>query len=425
MNKFLLNLKLPGLATIFFLALILRLAISVPFYSGDVNNHIVWGRSLAEDGFIGFYDRQHPNVVFPTYGPFGMIPFGASFFFFIFLVNFIWFLNLSIPPFPSNLVYFFSSENYNLLAATMKLSAIVGDLLVGLFIYFFAAHILKVKNPKIFTILYLFNPAVFYLSANWGQFDSLVLAFALASVYFIFVKRPFLSSSFFAASLLTKQTAVFFGPVFYILFLKTLGLKKTLLSVAISALILYFSYLPFGFLNPTNTFSFYFQTFFYVTDRVTENAFNLWYFVFAPGKPFDFEIFAGITHKIWGYLAFAIFAIPALFPLFKKINPKQVLTVLAFFLLASFLLLTRMHERYLAFLLPFPLLLSFNSPNFLWIYFGLSLIHLLNLYNGFFQPNIPIFNSLVGNLILVKLMIVLLFGILAYFGFKIFKYVKA
>ena len=209
------------------------------------------------------------------------------------------------------------------------------------------------------------------------------------------------------------------------MFFKNFGLKRFLQAIFIIAATFYILYLPFGFLNPANTFSFYFQTFSYVTDKVQENAFNLWYLVFAPDKPFDFEIFARISYKIWGYLAFAIFAIPALFPLFKKINPKQVLTVLAFFLLASFLLLTRMHERYLAFLLPFPLLLSFNSRIFLWIYFGISAVHLLNLYNGFFQPNISIFNFLVGNLIIVKLMVILLFGILFYFGFKIFKYVNA
>lgn len=421
MKNFLWSLKTPSLFTIFFLALILRLTISVPFYSGDVNNHIIWGKSLAEDGLAGFYDRKFPNVVFPTYGPLGMLPFGVSYLFFIFLVNFTWFLNLSFPPFPSNLVYFFNTQNYNLLAAIMKFSAIAGDLLVGLFIYLFAAHIFQAKNPKIFPTLYLFNPAVFYLSANWGQFESLVLAFAIGALYFIFIKRPTASAIFLAVSLLTKQTAAVFIPIWIILFLKNFGLRRTIISIFQIAAIFYLAYLPFGFLNPLNTFSFYYQTFFYVTDRVYENAFNLWYLIFAPNKPFDFENFAGLTYRFLAMILFLVVSLPALFLIFKKNVPKLTILVTSYLIFAAFLLLTRMHERYLAFLLPFPLLTSVNSLHFLWIYFLVSFVHLLNLYNGFLQPNISIFNFLVSNLIIVKFIIILLFVILVYVGIQILK----
>lgn len=425
MEKFFLRFKLPSLATIFFLALILRLVISVLFHSADSQNHVIWGKSLVEDGLADFYQRGFVNIPPATYGPLGILPLGIFYLLSIFLVNFTWFLNTSIPPFPSNLVYFFSFENYNLVASIMKLSGIFGDLIVAGFIYLFAVNILKSKNPKIFPVLYLFNPAIFYLSSVWGQFESLVLAFSLGAFYFVLRKKSIAASIFFALGLLTKQTAIFFAPIWAILFLKTFGLKKTFFSSVAIFLIFYLVHLPFELLNPQEIFNLYSRNLAQITDRVYENAFNFWYFIFAPLKPTIFETFARIPYQFWGWLVFSIFAIPALISLYKKPNPKFTILITYYLLLTTFLFLTRINDRFLAFVLPFSLLaIPINFTSFLGIYLSISTIHFLNLYKNLLWPNVLFFSFLVENLLIVKLMIILLLGIFVYISFQVWRIFK-
>ena len=83
--------------------------------------------------------------------------------------------------------------------------------------------------------------------------------------------------------------------------------------------------------------------------------------------------------------------------------------------------MTRIHERYLALSLPFLLLTSGIYPVFWFSYGIISFTHFLNLYNGFFQPNLPLLTRAFALPWLIKFLILINFAILIYLLIKIVK----
>ncbi len=401
---------------LFLAAFLLRIVIVLPFYSGDVGNHLVWGKSIVEKGLANFYHRDFGsiNTAYPTYGPLLMLSFALFYILFVLVHQVVWFLNLNVPVFPSKLVYFFSYDNQNLLAAFLKMPAIISDLLVGLFIFLIAKNVLKNKWPVLVTAAYLLNPAVFYSSANWGQVESVVLAWVLGSIYFVFAQKLWPAIFFIAAAILTKQTVWLLMPVIIVIFLRYFNLVQVIqASIAIVLLVLV-SYCPFFTHNPLTSLNFYIGAVDFVTDKVYENAFNFWYFVLAPENPTDLDRFLGLSYRLWGYFLTILFLLPSLLLLAKRTRPKVTAITAGCLIIAAFLFLTRMHERYLAFSLPFLLLTGESSLGFWGAYLFLSFFHLLNLYSGFLQPNISFLNFLIGNVVIVKSAIVVVGGILVF-----------
>jgi hypothetical protein len=76
--------------------------------------------------------------------------------------------------------------------------------------------------------------------------------------------------------------------------------------------------------------------------------------------------------------------------LLRKKTPQNTFFVSLLISLFSFVVLTKMHERYLAPTLPFLALLSATQSSWLWIiYFLVSVVHLSNLYHNWWYPRIP------------------------------------
>ncbi len=376
-----------------FLSLIFRLIISISVYSGDLNNHVQWGQSNLSYGFPGAYNREYSGVMQPTYPPIPIYAFTTS----VGLYNLIYgtasYLNKSVSVFPSSLIWLL--EDQDVLPAFTKIITIVTDIGISLLIYYLIRRI-KPNQPKtalMCGLAYAFNPAVWYVSSLWGQIESVPLFFLLLSLFTLFRKQPVYSALAFTAALLSKQTTIIFIPFFLLLFFKTFHVAQIIKSATISLLVWILAYLPFqDSRNPFWAFYVYINRLQTGSGSVwiTDHAFNPWIWVSHLEKIPDSVNFIGnISPLNIGLILFATCILLVTIYFFKhKASPYLTFITYAVTPMLSFVLLTKMHERYFAPALPFLLLSTVFNP-YLWIVYILtSFAHLINLYHNWYFPRI-------------------------------------
>src|SRR3990167_1514855 len=135
------------LSFLLFLGLVLRLLLSIQFYSGDINNHISWGVDILVNGPSGIYDKEfyfRYGTLTPNYPPLILLFFTIVAALYNLFFNLSWWLNENIGLFPSNIIFLF--ENPNLFPAFFKLPAIWGDIGIEYLYTNSQGNLLKVKN---------------------------------------------------------------------------------------------------------------------------------------------------------------------------------------------------------------------------------------------------------------------------------------
>lgn len=405
------TLKFPLIFVAAFIALFL---IAIPYYSGDVKNHVAWVNSLTSFGALNFYEREISGYYTPNYPPLTVFLFLLSEGIYqgiIFLTN--W-ANTIVNMFPSQLVYFVHWENVRY--AFYKIFPILGNLLIFAGIY--KLLILdKLNHGKSFLIatIFLFNPAVIYVSAVWGQVDFLPLVFIIFAIYFFFKDKVYISSLCLVFALLTKQTAVIFLPIFLFLIFNKYGFKAVIKNILLIVLIFYISFLPFHQFSIVWPFQFYLLSFDSVAKTVGENVFNFWGAIFEFTNPSDESLFLVLTYRQWGILLFTLFMVyPTYLFLKKDKSLKNILIFLSVVSLSYFFFFTRLHERHLAPAILFLSTILYWNKKF-WIpLIFITVLYMLNLYSGSPQPNIEIFNEAIKNNLLIKVLIGIYFATTVY-----------
>ncbi len=357
--------KLP---IIFLLALVARLTIVYFQYSGDIRNHLAWGQSIISSGSFGFYARHFPGFNDANYPPVAILFFALAIFLYHLVLATINYLNQLIDFFPSFLVPLFQTENMQ--AAFLKLPAIFADLGVGYLIY-------KLTRNKLLTFLYLFNPAVIYVSTVWGQIESLPIFFLLLSFYFL-PCRYFISHLAFVAAVLTKQTALWLLPVFLILWFKKASLNLFLRGLTLQVVVFVLIYLPFAL--PLDSFSLYLSSLVGSSTLISDQAGNLWYWLFAGARLSDNQPFLFLTVRLWSLFLLGISYTVVCLSLWRKSSLENTAKGLFWLSLFAFFLQTRVHDRHLAPALPFLLITPWPNSKKIPIYLILSGYHLINLY---------------------------------------------
>lgn len=426
---------------ILFFSLLLYFAISIPYYSGDVKNHLVWAQSIIDLGPMGFYDREFHDYAFPNYPPVAMWSFVLSLEFYRLSQNLIWFINLNVPVFPSMLVNFFEWENVEI--AFLKLPAMLP---VIAFPLVFGSLLKKFSVSKkiITSLLFLLNPAVIYLSAVWGQFDLLPVFLFLLAISLYYKERIYFSVIVAALALLTKQTVLLFWLVYIGIILQKYGVLKAVKAVLLTLVIFYLAYLPFHSFSLTWPFELYRLNFSMVAKETSVNTLNFWGFIFNFKSSSDSDLFFNLSYQSWGYILFGFFAFLLILNLFwnylkiayEKINivlngENQIQLnnekLILFFLNLTFVyffFLTRMHERYLAPAIVFSVLLLPFSKKYWLSYFFISVLYFINLYKGLLQPDIPFFNMVTSSVasldfLTVGFFLVIFYNLfLAFYNFK-------
>lgn len=403
---------------LFFLFL-LYFYLSVPYYSGDVKNHLVWAESLLTDGPVGFYSREFHDFAFPNYPPLSMFLFAVSLQLYKWLVQMIWLLNINIPQFPSNLVHFIQLENTKI--AFLKLPALISNFGICLILYYLIGIVTKSQTKQLIGgLIFLLNPAAFYLSVIWGQIDLLPVMFFLLAILLLFQKDWILASFVMALALLSKQTIIVFLPVFLWVLWGKYGLKNFAHGLIIMLATFYLSYLPFNNSSLIWPFEIYKLNFSLVAPSVGENAINLWGMAFNFQRSFDGQKLGILSLQQIGYLIFLfIIIIPMLKFLKRNCSLTGVLRFCFLLTICYFLFLTRMHERYLIPALIFITPLAFIDKRYIAGFAFFSLLHFLNLYRGLFQPDLNGLTNIIKNISILKVLVII-YTILVIYYLKIF-----
>lgn len=330
----------------------------------DFGTFVAWANSLNQEGFRSFY--------------LGWSDYLPGYLYILFLLGKIGDLLPTFQP----LIF--------------KLPAILADLGTGYLIYKIAKQF-KSKYSYLFALAYIFNPAIFANSTLWGQVDSLTAFFSVLAIY-LFPKYLVASAVSLALGTLIKPQAAFVLPaILYMFIVYKKGIFQYF-TYAIVGLTLFFA----GFIPFQNTTSFYD----FVLARLTissgqypyssVNAFSFWgLFGFWKPDTVTFWIGLGIAIILTGSaLTLSIIG--------KHKDKQYVLAGIS--LLATFVFMTRMHERHLLPILPFVLIGAIQIPGLIVSYLVLSITYLANLSYAYYwikDDFKEIFNKFLINIFIV------------------------
>jgi len=404
--------RLSPLFLVILLGILIRLSIMFVDFSFDVLNHISWAKDFWNTGFHAFYETRSTDVygtAYPNYPPFAIFLFAPFYPLYKWLFDLVWYLNTSFPAFPSFVVTFM--ERLHFLAGMMKIPAILSDFGLAWVLAKIAANLYpKKKNVQLIVgAAILLHPTFFYNSAFFGQIDSIPLFLMALAVYLsFFMKKPYWSALVVTAAILVKPTVFIFLPVYLISFFSAFGMRTTVKAMGVAILFFWLAFQPMAqkqgnFLYP---FILYEKGILETQSisAVTNAAYNTW----ALYPPLFFvqantSIIGDITYRTVGTVVagFTILAITFLY--WKKRSWNQSLFfALSLSAFASFLFLTKMHERYMILILPFLLIPALRYRSIMYSWVILSVISFLNLYKSWSVPKIdPIVKALSADLIVI------------------------
>ena len=132
----------------------------------------------------------------------------------------------------------------SLLTLGLKLPPLLADLGTGWLIWLMVRP-RSVRLGLICVALYLFNPAVWYLSAWWGQTDSVWAFFLVLGVFALSRERHVGAWLSLAAGIAVKFTAVVLVPLFVAASLRS-GLRPLVMGVLTAAVVAILCFVPFA-----------------------------------------------------------------------------------------------------------------------------------------------------------------------------------
>lgn len=379
------------LAVLLFFGLLVRVwAARWPPFPYDMTTWIAWGERLRSIGPAGFYEEGY----FANYTP--------GYMYVLWLVAEVKHL-------------LFESAGTNTYYLLHRTPAIICDLVIAWLIFRlveramarFAAPPAEGEEPwpvfpAIVAALWVFNPAVIFNSAVWGQVDSVFALPMLLAAIFLLNGRPELSMLTYGIALMIKPHAIVIAPVLGLALLFWFPWRRALRSIAIGAIAGIVLLLPFYgvrfiprfwdlLANAENGFEY-----------TSMNLWNLWG-IYGLWKDDRLLLFGPISARGFGLGLFVLGFAYGLWWLWGELRrgADRTFTIFLFcsyFTFMPVMLLTLMRDRYLYPLLPFLLVFAAlcylldeqpaaerdGRQRFLIVplilYVGLTVIHTMNLY---------------------------------------------
>ena len=379
------------------LAFIFRIWLVFQAHHGDLNNNISWGNEAVSRGLVNYYDGKAWPFSAPNQPPLYILLFSLTSFVYKTVADISWDLNAKLAFFPSSFIWFWELKGMDLL---VKTPAIIADFLIAVVLYKFFSKKGKKKIGEKISLLWLFNPVIWYNSALWGQTDATVNLLGLVAIVALLDKKLVKAGVFTVLSLLFKGSLAIFVPsIFAIALLQKYKFNTWLKACALSCLVVIAIAVWFhpAFDLPIYLYNLYTQKFFPgEIGSLTANTFNFWWLV-DSGKTLDSAAYLGLSARVWGIITLLSVIAFSSFYLMKKISEKKVFTILVVISLTSFLFMTRIHERYLYPFFPYVTLLVGLNPIWLIPLVFLSLSNLVNLYHLFWVPPLPFLENALIN----------------------------
>ena len=243
------------------------------------------------------------------------------------------------------------SQAYSLL---IKMPSILADLFCGGAVLLLAQRKLGEKSALLLSGAYLFCPAVFLNSAQWGQADSFCTAILLGSLLLLCQERYIPSAVLYGLSITCKPQMFIFAPLYLFFALKRRRFGMLGLGVLLAVGTLLLTALPF-----TQDFNFlwllerYQSTLDYYS-FYSVNAYNFWSLIGWNWKALP----AGLAGDALDLLGAVIATVLCGVWVFRAKSRAVVFYCPALLMAAMYAFSVKMHERYLFPALLF-LLLSF------------------------------------------------------------------
>jgi Gpi18-like mannosyltransferase len=393
-------------------ALIIRLLVAPFVYHDDVITNYWWGKFALDFPLRGYYDwLNFGGYITPDQPPLYILYYRFIRQCYLFIYQYLWWLNTHIPAFPSNFMQWYFDHGNQIL---QKIPSILAD--VGL-ITILVKKFPQITKQKLFFIFVLFFPPLFYNSTVWGGNDIILNIAGLTSLYFLYKKHVLPAFMFLTLCLLFKSSWLIFLPVFAVMLLRA---KPKFLELVLGILLSLFLVFVFSH-SFAPTFSYSWLTNLYLTKilpgampHLTANAFNLWALLFGlTPRLDDVFVFLSFNYRQISMLVSLVLTLLITLNLKKYFSLNQLLLSLVNITLVCFMFMTRMHERYTFPLLIPLLILSILAPKFKKYLYLLTFTHLLNVYHWWWVPHIPVLinildhNLVVRTLSLINLIILL------------------
>ncbi|MGA2761246.1 MAG: phospholipid carrier-dependent glycosyltransferase, partial [Candidatus Cybelea sp.] len=340
-------LQVWGLPALLLVAFFVRLFfVGNEGFKTDINTYVAWALSLSEHGLRTFYSTS------------GFADYPPGYLYILAIVGRLWHV-------------FFASHDagYAVLRVLVKLPAILADLGVGLLLYAIVRRFAGVGTAFGVAAFYLFNPATIYISASWGQVDSISGGLALLAIYALLRSEGtetdvvgdkaqlgwivFAWLSFGYSILIKPQAAVLLPLLVAFAFVDSRRRRERIVATAIgigAALLLALLVTePFHPSNPVAALGWLLQQYAFgsnVYPYNTVNAFNLWALRGTMWVP-DGQYILGLPQYLWGLLLVVAAMGLVVWRYVQSRTSTALLEACAISALAFFILATRMHERYL------------------------------------------------------------------------------
>lgn len=352
---------------------ILRLLfISNEGFKTDVSTYAAWAIGLSQHSFAAFYS----NIGFADYPP--------GYFYILAVVGHLW-----------QLLFAAHDSGYAILRDLVKLPAILADLGVGALIYAIVRRFASTGYALGAAALYLLNPATIYISALWGQVDSISGGLALLAIYCLLRSEDRDQTGWivggwlaFAYSLLIKPQAAVLAPLLLAFaFVDARQRRQRLIATGIgivASLVLALVLTePFHPGNPIAAFGWLWDRYVFgynVYPYNSVNAFNLWALRGTMWLPDSQAIPSwGFAQHLWGALLVLAALGLIVWRYLQDRTSQALLEGCAIAALAFFCLATRMHERYIFNGLVFTIACVPFARRYLWATVALSVVLVANL----------------------------------------------
>jgi Gpi18-like mannosyltransferase len=365
---------------------------------GDMDQFVAWVHHIASRGLGTLYGETDVGAV--AFGP---------------VMAYIWAALTVIEPDLATAV----DASDPSIRVLMKLPATIADLGLAAVVLFALRG--RPRWAAIAAAVVLLHPVVFYVSAWWGQYESIFMLSALGAIVAAIGGRNGLAAALLAVSISTKPQAipfvVPFAAWFWAIGSQRDGVRGGLVEVgralAIGAGVSVLLWLPFfavggplGYLEGLRGYQDE------VFNALSLNAWNAWWLLqeATPGRGFvadDIALLGPITLRHLGYLVTALLSIAVGAAIVREPRPRTLILGCAASVLVFYTFMTQMHERYAyGAIVILVLLVSERMPRLLWL--ALGTVVALNLLSA--APATPAIGSLlptfgllgiVGSLVIV------------------------
>jgi hypothetical protein len=265
----------------------------------------------------------------------------------------------------------------------MKLPASLADLAIAGLVW---SH-LRAISPRwaiAAGLAIAFHPAVIYVSAWWGQYESVYVLLGVVAFVLAVRGHNLWAAAFVAAALMAKPQAVVFLIPFGAWFLARDGWRGAAAAGAVGVATVVVCWLPFLAANgPANYLGYLDHYANDVFPIVSLRAWNPWWLFQEWIAPGDFvldtnRILGPVTLRWIGYGLGAVGELAVLVAILHRPTPSGLALGIAASVLVVFCCLTGMHERYVFAAIVF-LLLADPDPRAVATWIVLSLVFALNL----------------------------------------------